>query len=459
MGAPFDASIWFPGYADPDGRMSTSKAADRRPENPTPQRLYRPDVPDAILNPPYSWVGEGFCGQSLEQQFIPYTYPAEGCSEIKLWYRYGGSFMGTMNDTTKWVEMYQSPKLEFVVNQDCWWQSETKMADIILPACTHMEREDLGEWGTGNGYTQHASNGCNFRVIVRQQKCIEPLWESKSDYDIFSALAERLGFGEDFTEGKTDKDWAKAFFDISDLPDHISWEEFDKKGYYIINVPDEYEPSPSLRWFAEDRNCDTPDLGNPKRTTNEANQLGTYSGKIEFTSESLSEHFPDDEERPVTPRYIDSWEGHKSPLADKYPLQLLSPHPRFTFHTHYDGQTTSLDDIPGHRIKIDGYPYWPARISPEDAAERGIKDGDIVKLHNDRSAGVLCAAVVTGRVRPGIIHAYASSGVYDPLEPGNPNSIDRGGCVNMLTPTKLMSKNAPGMAPNSCLIEIERWEA
>jgi trimethylamine-N-oxide reductase (cytochrome c) len=72
---------------------------------------------------------------------------------------------------------------------------------------------------------------------------------------------------------------------------------------------------------------------------------------------------------------------------------------------------------------------------------------------------VLCAAVVTGRVRPGVIHAYASSSVYDPFEPGEPNSIDRGGCVNMLTSSKLISQNAPGMAPNSCLVEIEKWEA
>ncbi len=458
MGAPFDASIWFPGYADPDGRMSTSRAADQTFPNPNPQRLYRPDVPDAILDPPYSWIGEGFCGNSLEQQFKPYSYPAEGCSEIKLWYRYGGSFFGTMNDTTKWARMYQSPKLEFVVNQDCWWAGETRFADVILPACTHLEREDVGEWGTGNGYTQHASNGCNFRVIVRQQKCIEPLWESKSDYDIFSALAGKLGFGDEFTEGKTDKDWAKAFFEISDLKDHISWEEFDKKGYYIINVPDDYKSTPGLRWFAEGRSCDTPDIGNPKRTTNEADQLGTYSGKIEFASESLAQHTPDDTERPVSPHYIKSWEGHHSAKFDKYPIQLLSPHPRFTFHTHYDGHTPSLNDIPVHRIKVNGYPYWPARINPEDARARGIEEGDIVRLHNDRAKGVLCCAVITERVKPGVVHAYASSGVYDPIDPGDPDSIDRGGCVNMLSPSKLMSKNVPGMAPNSNLIEIEKWE-
>ncbi len=70
-----------------------------------------------------------------------------------------------------------------------------------------------------------------------------------------------------------------------------------------------------------------------------------------------------------------------------------------------------------HRIKKDGHAWWPARINPEDAAERGINNHDIVRLYNDR-ASVLCIAVVTGRVRPGVIHSYASSAKYDPLKPG-----------------------------------------
>ena len=457
MGAPFDASITFPGYADPDGRMAASRAADRTPVNPTTQRLYRPDVPDAILDPPVSWRGEGFCGQSLEQQFTDHTYPKAGHSEIRLWYRYGGSFMGTMNDTTKWARMYQSPKLELVVNQDCWWSGETGFADIVLPACTQLERDDIGEWGTGNGYTQHASNGCNFRIVVRQHKCIEPLWESKSDYRIFSALAERLGFGEDYTEGKSERDWARRFFDISDLPKHISWQQFEDKGYFIVNVPDDYESTPGLRWFAEGRPCDTPDPNNPKRTTDRAGELGTYSGKIEFVSQSLAEHFPDDHERPPMPRYIPSWEGHLSPAAGTYPLQLISPHPRFSFHTHYDQRASWLDQIPLHRIEKDGYAWWPVRLHPEDAGRRGIADGDIVRLHNDRGS-VLCLTVLTERVRPGVVHAYSSSARYDPLTPGDPGSIDRGGCVNLLTPSRLLSTNAPGMASNSCLIEVEKWE-
>jgi anaerobic selenocysteine-containing dehydrogenase len=71
---------------------------------------------------------------------------------------------------------------------------------------------------------------------------------------------------------------------------------------------------------------------------------------------------------------------------------------------------------------------------------------------------VLCIAVVTGRVRPGVIHSYASAALYDPLEPGKAGSIDKGGCVSILTPARLMSKNTPGMTPNSCLIEIQKWE-
>jgi len=157
------------------------------------------------------------------------------------------------------------------------------------------------------------------------------------------------------------------------------------------------------------------------------------------------------------PKYIPSWEGMQSQLARRYPLQLLTPHPRFTFHTHYDKHARWLNEIPIHRVLRDGYAYWPARIHPEDAGQRGIMDGDIVRLYNDR-ATVLCVAVVTERVRPGVVHSYVSSSNYDPLEPGNPQSPDRGGCVALLTPFRMLSKNAPGMAPNSCLIEVAKWK-
>lgn len=456
-GAPYNSEFFFPGYSDPDARLAMSRAANKRVNNPVEQRLYRLLFPDAILNPPVNWLGEGFCGSSIEQQFKPYTYPMTGNSEVKMFYRYGGAYIGTMTDTNKWIQAYQSPKLEFVVNQDCWWSTETKFADIILPACTNLERNDIAQWAEPGGYSAEASSGCNYRVIVLQKKCIEPLYESKSDYQIFELLSEKLGIKDDYTEGKSEEDWVKAIYAITDLPEHISWEEFEKKGYFVVPVPDDYTSTPALRWFAEGRDCDTPALGNPKKDTDKAKELGSYSGKIEFVSQSLKQHLPDDEERPPLPRYIPSWEGLTSDLVHKYPLQLLSPHVRFSYHTHYDRRGSWLTEIPGHRINKEGYGWQIARINPADAEPRDIRNGDIVKLYNDRGA-VLCIAQVTERVRPGVIHSYESCGQYDPLEPGRAGSTDRGGCVNLLTPSRMLSKNAPGMAPNSCLIEISKWE-
>jgi trimethylamine-N-oxide reductase (cytochrome c) len=198
------------------------------------QRLYRLLLPEAILNPPVSWVGEGFCGKSIEQQFIPYTYPMEGYPEIKMFYRYGGSFMGTMTETNKWVLAYQSPKLECLVTQDCWWSTETGLADIILPACTNFEREDICELGAPGGYG--ANNlGANHRVIIYQHKCIEAVGESKSDYDIYVELADRLGFKEKYTEGNSMEDWIRKIFNKSSLPKYVTYDEFKKKGYFVID--------------------------------------------------------------------------------------------------------------------------------------------------------------------------------------------------------------------------------
>lgn len=458
MGAPADSDTWFPAYAEPRGQMGKAGVAKTKLslQNKTKQRLFRLTLPEAIMNGQGDFWGEGFCGQSLEQQFTHNFYPLE--SPVKMFYRYGGSFIGTMLDTNKWVQMYQNDALEFVVNQDCWFSSETRFADIILPACSNLERNDLGEWAACGGYTTNAHIGNNYRVIVRQQKCIEPLGESKADYEIFTLLADRLGLKELYTEGNTEDDWAKLFFESSDIAKNISWEEFNRKGYYIVPVPDDYKPTPGLRWFAENREVDTPDTGNPKRGTDKAGELGTYSGKIEFASESLRKNMPDDTERPVVPHFIPSPEGYGSEAQKTYPLQIISPHPRFSFHTAYDGHTQWVNEIPLHRVHKDGYYWWPVRLNPADAKVRGVNSGDIVELYNERGS-VLCIAQVTERVPAGVIHSYGCSAKYDPLVPGQAGATDRAGCVNLLTALRLVSKHAPGMTPNSCVCELRKWEA
>ena len=468
MGAPADYT-WFPGYAEPESQMGKSPAASRKlaTEGTIKQRLYRLTYPEAIIDGFGDFIGDGFCGKSIEQQFNHNTYPIEG--KVKMLWRYGGSFMGTMTDTNRYIKLYQyegENALDTVVNQDCWWSGETPYADIILPACTNLERNDLGEWSVGGGYTTHAHIGNNWRIIVREQKCVEPYGESKSDYDIFTLIAEKLGQKELYTEGKTEDDWAEAYWNLSDLAQRCSWEEFNKKGYYIVPVPEDYEEHPAFRWYYEDRDCDTQDYLNPKikavhnmnsmEPTEHSKELGTYSGKLEFASEDLKVLSPDDDERPPVPHYIPSWEGHETELYKKYPLQIISPHPRFSFHTHYDKHASWLNEIPVHRVIKDGYAYWPARINPKDAADRNIKNGDLVELYNDRGS-VICIADVTYRVPVGVMHSYGCSAKYDPLVP-EVGATDRGGCVNILTNKRMLSKNAPGMAPNSCLIEVRKWE-
>jgi len=466
MGAPLDWRFEFPGYSS-GGWDVFSIVGKKRAENKVTQRIYRLMLPEAILNPPVHWLGEGFCGESIEQQFKSYVYPDPGTggAYIRMIYRHGGSFIGTMPNSNRFVEMYQSAQIEFVVNQDCWWQPETHFADIILPACTNFEQEDVSEWASPGSSGRYKPGGyglnniaTNFRIIVYQKKCIEPLWESKPDYWIYSELADRLGFREEYTEGNSMEEWIKKVFYNSSLPNYIAYEDFKRKGYFVVPPPPKGRKlTVSMRWYYEGRPDDTPDPQNPKRGTDQAHELATYSGKIEFVSQSLLKHFPEDKERPPLPRYIPSWEGYTSELAKKYPLQLVTPHVRYSYHTHHDNKCPWLDEIPGHRIKKGDYAWWPLHIHPVDASARGIRNGDIVKVYNDRGS-VLCIAVVTERVRPGVVHSYQASAKYDPLEPGKPGSIDRGGCLNLLTPSRLLSKNAPGMAPNSCLVEVCKWE-
>jgi len=474
QGAPCDTGFMFPGYAEGgiSGDVDNSAAGFRwvyrmfsfdQPTRsnvnaPMGQHIPRLKIPDCILNGEYEWRGKGFCGPSIEAQFHKYKYPADGYPEIQMYWRYGSSFIGTMCETNRYVKAYQTDRLPFAVSQSIWFEGEAKFADIILPACTNFERWDISEFANCSGYIPDSYTQCSHRVISLQKKCIEPLGESKSDYDIFAFVAKRLGLWGPYTAGgMTDLDWVKRYFEATDLPKYTSWEDFFKKGYFVVPIPEDYKPTPALRWFAEDRTKDTPDWGpHPESQEEFGKGLQTTSGKIEFVSSSLKRFDPGDEERPLMPKYIESWEGHHTAsLYNKYPLQLISPHPRFSFHTMGDGKDSIINDVKDHRILIDGYYYWIIRINSKDAEDRGTRENDLVRVFNDRGA-VICAVQVTERVPPGTVHSYESCADYDPVgKPGE--SADRAGCINILTPSRYITKNSAGMAPNSCLVQVEKY--
>jgi trimethylamine-N-oxide reductase (cytochrome c) len=90
-------------------------------------------------------------------------------------------------------------------------------------------------------------------------------------------------------------------------------------------------------------------------------------------------------------------------------------------------------------------------MNPAVASARGIENGDIVKVFNERGA-VLGGAYVTERLMPGVV--YMDHGArYDPIVPGE---LDRGGAINTITPHNITSKNATGMVVSGFLVEVEK---
>jgi trimethylamine-N-oxide reductase (cytochrome c) len=183
--------------------------------------------------------------------------------------------------------------------------------------------------------------------------------------------------------------------------------------------------------------------------------LQTQSGKLEFDCNSLK-RFPDPERPPIV-KYEPSWEGpHSGELFERYPLQLLTPHSKYSYHTQGDGKDSFLLNIEDHRVNVDGYYYWIIRLNVDDAAKRGIKKHDLVRVFNDRGA-VICAALPTQRLARGVCHGYESSAVYDPIgEPGK--SVDRGGCLNLLTPERTQTKTTHSLAGANALVQVELWD-
>ncbi len=431
--APVDKTIKFPPKMF--GAPSITGVASVVPQNPVKQTILQTLMPKAILEPPVSWCGGAICGP-VEEQFIKSTYPMTDHSEIHMIWWDTVSQMTNWNNTNKWAEAYRSPKIEFTVAQTPFLENDALFADIVLPACTQLEREDFcfkGGAALGHG----ADN--NNSLAIYMKKCVEPLYESKSDYEICRLVAAKLGVEQEFTEGNTPEDWIRKFYEVSSLPKYISFEDFKEKGYFVFKFPDEWPRNPRMTIFRQ-----------------KGTGLKTPSGKLEFFSQRLADNYPDDNERPPVPHYVANGETHQesltSPRAKKYPLLVLSSHPRFRFHSQHE-TIPWFWEIRTQKVLKDGTPYEAIWMHPQDAKARGIKPGDIVRIFNERGA-VLCGAFVTERMMPGVVSVPNGAG-YNPIEIGK---LEGGGVINTISPLNTTSKNAFGMASNAFLAQVEKWK-
>ena len=401
---------------------------------PPPQVLPKTLIQKAILSDePISWYGSSAQICPTEDQFKKYDYPIpkeEGGTEIHMIWSDTPCRTTCWNGGNETIEAFQNPKIECIVVQHPWLENDTLLADIILPVNTKLEEQDFG-----------IDRDAQFFSIFLEGKSIEPVGESRSDYEIVCEVARKMGLYEKYTQGKTVEEWIKYGYEHSRVQDLVSWETLKEKGYYVVPTAPDWEKDPAgLIKFVEDP---------------EANPLETPSGKLEFYSERLAKHFPDDMERPPVPHWIEKSETHDERLssdrARKYPLLMISNHPRWRLHAQCDDISWTRE-IPTCKVKgADGYMYEPLWLNPQEAAKKGIKNGDIVKVYNERGT-VLCGAYVTERLIPGV--AYMDHGARcDWIIPGE---LDRGGAINLISPAGTTSKNCAGQATSGYLVEVQK---
>jgi len=324
-------------------------------------------------------------------------YPAD----YKLLWLSNTNYLNQLGNINKIAEAFK--KLEFILVTDQFMTPTARYADIVLPVCTLAERNDIQVSRYGGG------------VYGILNKAIEPLGESKSQLQICQAVALMLGIS-DFGD-KSDEEWVRHIVaKVSEEVDLPDYDTLKKEGMYRVNLHELAAVT-------------------GKEPEKLEGKFLTPSGKIEIYSEIAARM-----KRPLIPaipKYIDSWEGLNDPLAKKYPLQLVTPHFKLRAHSQYDNLPW-LRELQSQTVTI----------NTVDAGSRGIKQGDMIRVFNDRGE-VRIPAKVTERIMPGVV-AVPEGAWYAPDE----NGIDYGGCPNVLTNDVI----SPGQAfnCNTSLVQIEK---
>jgi len=331
----------------------------------------------------------------------------------------------------------RSDEVEFFVTNHQWLENDSLFCDLVLPVTTCVEDND--------------SMGGSMAVSLRHDTLTPPgcdrVGESKSDFEIACELGERFGLRAQIDMGMTHDEWIQFGFDQSRLSEEISWEEYNKRGFYFPKQdPEQGNVLPGLRGFYDDPQ------GWP---------LDTPSGKLEFWSDALATNFPDDQERPPMAKWViggpkeEGWSHDETMWGERckdYPLLIVANPAKWRVHVQGD-DIKWFREIETCKVKgADGYLYEPLWIHPKDAKARGIKNGDIVKCFNDRGI-ILTGARITERVIEGSIVVHKGSRV-DPIAP----HIDRGGAANLISPTTQVSKNCKGFAVSGYLVEAAKLE-
>ena len=368
-------------------------------KNPVEDFIPVARITDLLLNP----------GKPFDFDGVRYEYP-----NTKLVWWAGGNPFHHHQDLNLMMQAWQKPET-VIVNEWCW-NPLAKHADIVLPCTTPLERDDMA-------ITPRDP------YVVSMSKLTEAFGQARDDYDIFAGIARAMGVEEEFTQGLSTHEWQRWIYDKTrercadaglDIP---TFDQFRSQQWFKLE-----DPSQSIIMLSDFR-------ADPV-----AHPLTTPSGKIEIFSRTVADFGYDDcLGHPVWQEPYE-WLGN----ADRYPLHLISNQPKDKLHSQLDhGSVSKSKKVAGRE---------PLHIQPEDAALRGLKNGDLVRVFNDRGA-CLGSVVIDAAMRSGVVQ-MSTGAWYDPDE----NGMCKHGNPNVLTRDKGTSKLGQGPSAHSCLIEVELFK-
>src|SRR6266540_2378226 len=307
-------------------------------------KLERPDLLQKAKNPNPRTIKMVAIGDALLEAKPP----------IRALYVYNSNPVAVAPDSAKVVKGFSREDLFTVVHEQ--FATDTcDYADIVLPATTQLEHYDV-----------HTAYGHLY--VVANSPAIAPLGESLPNSEAFRRLAARMGFAEECFRESDEDICRQALESSKPTMLGIEWESLKAKGWQRLNVPERFAP------FAQ---------GN----------FGTPSGKCEFYSETAKSMGMD-----PLPTYIPPRESAQSnpALAGRYPLAIISPPNRHFLNSSFANMPFAIAEArePG------------LEIHPADAAARGIRTGDAVRIFNDRGS-LTARARVSDKAREGVVVALS----------------------------------------------------
>ena len=374
-------------------------------------------------NPIEDFIPVAAIADMLLQPGQPYAYngTTRTYPDVKLMWWAGGNPFHHHQDLNRLVRAFQQP--ETIIVGEINWTGTARHADIVLPATSTLERNDFGA-------------GTQDTALVPMPRAINPVAGARDEYDTYAALAEKMGLKDAFTDGLTSVQWLQQMWQtMRDTAATVDCELPDFDTFLQGDIIEFDNPNPKHTFLSEFR-------ADPV-----ANALPTPDGKIALYSAVIDSFNYSDCPGHATWLPPTEWLG--STQADTFPLHMISGQPQTRLHSQWDDGATSRNR------KIKG--REPVLIHPDDARDRGIADGDIVRIFNDRGA-CLAGAVVTEDVRHNVVFLWTGAW-FDPDTTDNNTDqpLEKHGNPNVLTHDRRTSQLSQGPAAHSALVDLEKW--